>query len=62
ISATTALLDFVYMAQYSVHSDVTLAALEESLATFHTKKDVFARLGVHDNFTIPKLHMMAHYV
>ncbi|TFY59335.1 hypothetical protein EVJ58_g5848 [Rhodofomes roseus] len=62
IAATTALLDFVYMAQYSVHSDATLDALEESLATFHAKKDIFARLGVHENFTIPKLHMMAHYV
>ncbi|KAI0729954.1 hypothetical protein C8Q72DRAFT_911581 [Fomitopsis betulina] len=62
IAATTALLDFVYMAQYSVHSDATLDALEESLATFHAKKDIFVRLGVHENFTIPKLHMMAHYV
>ncbi|KAI0712997.1 hypothetical protein C8Q72DRAFT_790344 [Fomitopsis betulina] len=28
---------------------------------FHDKKDVFIHLGVHDQFTIPKLHMMLHY-
>ncbi|KAH9914263.1 uncharacterized protein B0H18DRAFT_1145653 [Fomitopsis serialis] len=61
-SATKALLDFVYMAQYSVHSGATLVALERSLSEFHAKKDVFIRLGIRDNFLLPKLHMMTHYV
>ncbi|KAH9913158.1 uncharacterized protein B0H18DRAFT_1126517 [Fomitopsis serialis] len=62
ISATTALLDFLYMSQYSVHSSATLAALESSLSVFHAKKDVFIRLGARSNFLIPKLHMLTHYV
>ncbi|KAH9929368.1 uncharacterized protein B0H18DRAFT_874057 [Fomitopsis serialis] len=61
-SATKALLDFVYMAQYSVHSGATLAALERSLSEFHANKDVFIRLGIRDHFLLPKLHMMTHYV
>ncbi|KAH9836222.1 uncharacterized protein C8Q71DRAFT_868567, partial [Rhodofomes roseus] len=62
IDATKALLDFLYMSQYSVHSDTTLQALEGSLAEFHAKKDVFIRLGARSNFLIPKLHMLTHYV
>ncbi|KAH9840302.1 uncharacterized protein C8Q71DRAFT_702984, partial [Rhodofomes roseus] len=62
ISATKALLDFLYMSQYSVHSETTLKALEGSLADFHAKKDVFIRLGARGNFLIPKLHMLTHYV
>lgn len=62
ISTTKALLDFLYMLQYSVHSETTLKALEGSLANFHAKKDVFIRLGAHSHFLIPKLHMITHYV
>ncbi|KAH9839355.1 uncharacterized protein C8Q71DRAFT_703890 [Rhodofomes roseus] len=62
VAATKALLDFIYMAQYSVHSETTLLALEESLATFHSKKDIFVRLGARDHFDFPKLHAMVHYV
>ncbi|KAI0736336.1 hypothetical protein C8Q72DRAFT_985880 [Fomitopsis betulina] len=62
VVATTSLLEFLYMSQYSVHSSTTLAALEQALSDFHAKKDVFIRLGAHGNFIIPKLHMMAHYV
>ncbi|KAH9830938.1 uncharacterized protein C8Q71DRAFT_883208 [Rhodofomes roseus] len=62
VGATKALLDFLYMSQYLVHSDTTLEALEGSLADFHAKKDVFIRLGARGNFLIPKLHMLTHYV
>lgn len=62
IAATTSLLDFLYMSQYSVHSTTTLATLEQALSDFHAKKDIFIRLGARGNFIIPKLHMMLHYV
>lgn len=62
IAATTSLLDFLYMSQYSVHSTTTLATLEQALSDFHAKKDIFIRLGARGNFIIPKLHMMVHYV
>lgn len=62
VSATKALLDFLYIAQYPVHSTKTLTALEESLAEFHAKKVVFIDLGARGDFVIPKLHMLTHYV
>lgn len=62
VIVTKSLLDFLYVAQYSVHSKVTLDALESSLSTFHEKKDIFIRLGARSGFLIPKLHMLTHYV
>ncbi|TFY64160.1 hypothetical protein EVJ58_g2806 [Rhodofomes roseus] len=62
ISATKALLDFLYVSQYPVHSNMTLDALEHSLSEFHARKGIFVKLGARDHFHIPKLHMLTHYV
>ncbi|KAH9835183.1 uncharacterized protein C8Q71DRAFT_797434 [Rhodofomes roseus] len=62
ISASKALLDFLYIAQYPVHSKMTLDALEHSLSEFHAHKGVFVKLGARVHFHIPKLHMLTHYV
>ncbi|KAJ3538664.1 hypothetical protein NM688_g6483 [Phlebia brevispora] len=51
-----AMLDFVYLAQYPIHSDDSLRALEDALRRFHENKDVFVDMGVHQDFNIPKLH------
>ncbi|KAL0568561.1 hypothetical protein V5O48_013420, partial [Marasmius crinis-equi] len=61
LSATRALLDFLYMANYPIHSDDSLQELEASLATFHENKEVFIELGVRQNFNLPKLHSLCHY-
>ncbi|KAI0765853.1 hypothetical protein BD413DRAFT_697536 [Trametes elegans] len=60
--ATRALLDFVFMAQYPIHSDDTLTALDNALSAFHADRDVFETLGIRTGFNIPKLHSLAHYV
>ncbi|KAI0764276.1 hypothetical protein BD413DRAFT_698189 [Trametes elegans] len=60
--ATRALLDFVFMAQYPIHSDDTLTALDNALSAFHADRDVFETLGIHTGFNIPKLHSLTHYV
>ncbi|KZV99339.1 hypothetical protein EXIGLDRAFT_592623, partial [Exidia glandulosa HHB12029] len=62
VRAVTALLDFIYIAQYECHSDSTLAQLQETLTQFHELKSVFQEHGVRDDFKFPKLHMMQHYV
>jgi len=46
IRAVQALLDFLYLAQYPVHTDDTLELLESTLTTFHANKDVFVDLGI----------------
>ncbi|KAG6816647.1 hypothetical protein H0H93_007857 [Arthromyces matolae] len=57
-----ALLDFIFYAQYQFHTTKTLAALQSSLDTFHANKDVFIELECREDFNIPKLHSMIHYV
>ncbi|EIM79496.1 uncharacterized protein STEHIDRAFT_69427 [Stereum hirsutum FP-91666 SS1] len=74
IRAVRALLDFFYLAQYPVHSSSeedpaneprppsSLDLLEDALTRFHDNRDIFIELGVRDNFNIPKLHTLRHYV
>ncbi|KZV90711.1 hypothetical protein EXIGLDRAFT_575973, partial [Exidia glandulosa HHB12029] len=62
VRAVNALLDFIYMAQHECHSDTTLQQLTETLTEFHRLKGVFQQPGIRDDFRLPKLHMMQHYV
>ena len=63
VRAVRALLDFLYLAQYPVHTDETLQLLEDSLRCFHDNKSIFVDLDIRDAFNIPKLHCSArHYV
>ncbi|KAI0764439.1 hypothetical protein BC629DRAFT_1583834 [Irpex lacteus] len=62
VKATRALLDFLYLAQYPVHSSDTLILLHNALQSFHDNKDIFIELGVRKNWQLPKLHFASHYV
>ena len=62
IKAMHLLLDFLYIAQYQCHISDTLDQLQTCLATFHEHKMVFLDLGVQENFNLPKLHSLSHYV
>ncbi|CDO77773.1 hypothetical protein BN946_scf185041.g5 [Trametes cinnabarina] len=62
VRATRVLLDFIYMAQYPIHSTSTLNALEAALSAFHEDCEIFVTLGVRTGFVIPKLHSLTHYV
>ena len=57
-----ALLDFVYLARYPIHTDEMLELLDDTLTSFHDAKDIFVDLGIRNTFNIPKLHFMQHYV
>jgi hypothetical protein len=60
--AVRAILNFIYLSQYSVHSTESLDALDRVLHQFHEEKEVFIKLGVRKHFNnIPKLHSLAHY-
>lgn len=61
VRAVRALLDFLYLAQYTTHTSRTLALLDDALATFHANKSVFVDLGIRDHFHLPKLHSLDHY-
>ncbi|KAG2053153.1 hypothetical protein BDR06DRAFT_914253 [Suillus hirtellus] len=61
VRATRSLLDFLYLAQFPVHSNSSIDALETMLDEFHANKGVFEDLGIRNNFNIPKLHFLQHY-
>ena len=62
IRAVRALLDFLYLSQYPVHTSDTLSDLSDALRRFHADKDIFVDLGIRDHFNIPKFHSYQHYV
>ena len=62
ICAVRALLDFLYLAQYPLHTSETLRLLRESLKLFDKNKHIFIDLGIRSDFNIPKLHSLVHYV
>jgi len=61
IKAVHMLLNFLYLAQLTSHTNETLHRLQDSLAAFHDNKAIFIDLGVRENFNIPKLHSLSHY-
>ncbi|KAI9459823.1 hypothetical protein F5148DRAFT_1369306 [Russula earlei] len=61
ICAVHALLDFLYISQYPIHSTETISILDESLQTFHDNKSIFIDLGIRSDYNFPKLHKAKHY-
>lgn len=61
VRAVRGILDFLYLAQYTVHTTTTLDLLEDALERFHANKQVFVDLGIRDSWNIPKLHYLKHY-
>jgi hypothetical protein len=61
LRAVRAILDFLFLARYPVHTNETLDNLGAALKRFHDNKDVFIDLGVRTNFNFPKVHFTGHY-
>ncbi|KAH9163607.1 hypothetical protein EDB89DRAFT_2116420 [Lactarius sanguifluus] len=61
VQALRKLLDFLYLAQYPIHTTETLQNMDAALQSFHDNKHIFVSLGIRDNFNIPKLHFAKHY-
>ena len=62
LKTTTAAINFIYYAQFQVHTSKSLDAMANSLKVFHENKDIFIQAGVRDHFNIPKFHSMVHYI
>jgi len=62
ICVVRALLDFLYLSQYPVHTSDTLSNLTDALQRFHSNKNIFIDLGIREHFKIPKFHSYQHYV
>jgi hypothetical protein len=61
IKAVKALLDFIYLVQYTTHDTNTLGYMQEALNIFHQNKKYFIDVGCHPSLNIPKLHSLLHY-
>jgi hypothetical protein len=61
LAAVRGALDFLFLAQYPLHTTETLDLLDDALRTFHLNKDIFIDLGIRAHFNIPKFHNIHHY-
>ena len=61
IRARRAVLDFLYLAQYTTHILRTLRLLDDTLEAFHANKAIFIDLGIQNHYHLPKLHSLDHY-
>lgn len=61
VCATRAVIDFVYIAQYPIHTTQTLGLLRDSLRRFHENKQVFVDEEVREDFNFIKMHALVHY-
>ncbi|KAK7025520.1 hypothetical protein VNI00_015954 [Paramarasmius palmivorus] len=56
------MLNFIYLAQYPLHTSETLSLLRRTLTCFHDNKEVFIETGACSSFNkIPKLHACQHF-
>ncbi|KAJ3818974.1 hypothetical protein F5880DRAFT_1510524 [Lentinula raphanica] len=62
LTAVRAILDFIYLAQYSTHDEDTLSYMSDALDLWHAKKSSFIDVGIHNDLNIPKFHALQHYV
>ncbi|KAG8898353.1 hypothetical protein FRB99_007493 [Tulasnella sp. 403] len=59
--AAKALLNFIYLAQYSTLSEDDLERMDASLKTFYQFKHIFVQKGIREDFNIPKFHALILY-
>lgn len=62
IRAAKAILDFIYLAEYSSHDEVTLQLMVDALKEWREHRDWFITAGQRLDFDIPKFHSLTHYV
>lgn len=61
VRAVRAVLDFIYLARYPIHTSETVSQMNDALDIFHQNRDIFISLGIRNHFNIPKLHNAGHY-
>lgn len=65
LRACKALLDFMHLAQYESHDEITLGYMKDALQVWKENRDYFLRVRVRgdkNDFNIPKFHSLLHYV
>ena len=55
-------LDFCYLVRRNIINEHTLNQIQESLVRFYQYRQVFQDEGVVTSFSLPRQHLMKHYV
>jgi len=61
IQTFSAFLDFYYLVRRNVLDEDDLTEIKDALDRFHTTRSIFKRLGIRDEFSLPRQHSMQHY-
>jgi hypothetical protein len=62
LRACTAILDFIYLARYPSHDEVTLSYMKDALHRWQENRQFFIHTNIRDDFNIPKFHSLLHYI
>ncbi|KAJ7588279.1 Zn-finger domain-containing protein [Mycena floridula] len=62
LKTAVAVVDFIYYSSLHVHTSKTLDAMQKAFDTFHANKHIIVDAGIRENFNIPKIHQMQHYI
>jgi Plavaka transposase len=62
IKACKALLDFIFLAQYPTHDNITLGYMKNALGEWDMHKSCFINTGIREDLNIPKFYSLQHYV
>ncbi|KAJ6448828.1 hypothetical protein C8R45DRAFT_1057369 [Mycena sanguinolenta] len=61
VKCLSAFMDFCYMARRDYIDSDALEQLKASLAQFHHHRDIFIRVGVRVDISLPRQHSLRHY-
>ena len=62
IRAAHGVIDFISYAWLEAHNKETLEKMDKAWSAFHENKQIFQDLEIRDDFNIPKIHSMIHYM
>jgi hypothetical protein len=62
IRAVRAVVDFISYTRFEVHTERSLERMDRAWSAIHENKKIFVELGIRENFNIPKLHSLIHYI
>jgi hypothetical protein len=62
LRACRGILDFIYMARYPSHDEITLGYMQDALNVWKDNRSFFISIGIRDDFNIPKFHSLLHYI
>ena len=54
-------MEFCYLVQRSQIDEDTLAAIEHAVRRFHQERVIFLEVGVREDFSLPRQHLLVHY-